>query len=469
MIRLTHLLTGAAALALSACTVGPDYVSPAPKAPGQIAFVSGNAPVFTGDEPAGQWWSLYGNPTLNGLVEQALTANTDLRVAAANLREARAALREVRSAKLPSTDISAAATYGRASGAAAGSGRSLDDGEIYDVGLDVGYQVDLFGRIRRAIEAGRADVEATQAAYDLTRITVAAETTRAYADACSAGQQLEVARRNIVLQEQTFDLTRRLFEGGRATALETSQAGSQLEQTRAAVPTLESARRTALYRLAVLTGRPPAEFPQEVAGCAAAPILSSPIPVGNGATLLARRPDIRAAERRLAAATARIGVATADLYPSISIGGSIGSTGTSLGDLTSGSAFRYSIGPLISWSFPNIAAAKARIAQAEASADAALATFDGTWLNALRETESALTLYANELDRAAALRRARDNSLEAVRIARLRYEAGRESFQIVLDAQQRLAQTEALLAESEAQLSTNQIALFLALGGGWES
>lgn len=469
MIRFTRFLAGTAVLALSACTVGPDYASPAPKAAGQTAFVGAGAPVFTGDEPAGHWWSLYGNPTLDTLVEQALTANTDLRVAAANLREARAVLREVRSAKLPTTDISASASYGRASGAATGSDRSLDDGEIYDVGLDVGYQVDLFGRIRRAIEAGRADVEATQAAYDLTRITVAAETTRAYADACSAGQQLEVARRNIALQEQTFDLTRRLFEGGRATALETSQAGSQLEQTRAAVPTLESARRTALYRLAVLTGRPPSEFPQEVASCAAAPILNSPIPVGNGAMLLARRPDIRAAERRLAAATARIGVATADLYPSISIGGSIGSTGTSLGDLTSGSAFRYSIGPLISWSFPNIAAAKARIAQAEASTDAALATFDGTWLNALRETESALTLYANELDRAAALRRARDNSLEAVRIARLRYEAGRESFQIVLDAQQRLAQTEALLAQSEAQLSTNQIELFLALGGGWES
>ncbi|WP_106638610.1 efflux transporter outer membrane subunit [Allosphingosinicella vermicomposti] len=461
----SKLLTGLSFLALSACAVGPDYRSPAPAAPAQTPFSAAQSPTFTGDEPAGKWWSLYGNPTLDSLVEQALTANTDLRVAAANLARSRAVLREARTGRLPSTDLSASASYARTPG----NGEGPIEGEIYDVGLDVGYQVDLFGRISRAIEAGRADVDAVQAAYDFTRITVAAETTRAYADACSAGQQLAVARRTVSLQEETFDLTRRLFEGGRATGLDTAQAGSLLEQTRAAIPTLEAARRTALYRLAVLTGRPPAEFPAEVASCETPPVLTSPIPVGNGATLLARRPDIRAAERRLAAATARVGVATADLYPSISIGGSIGSTATSIGDIASSSAFRFGIGPLISWSFPNIAAAKTRVAQAEASAEGALAEFDGTWLNALRETESALTLYANELDRVATLRRARDNGAEAARIARLRYQAGRESFQIVLDAERQLAQTEALLAQSEAQLSTNQIALFLALGGGWES
>ncbi|QPQ54842.1 TolC family protein [Allosphingosinicella flava] len=455
-----NLLAALAFLALSACAVGPDHRSPAPAAPAQISFAGATLPPFTPAEPAGKWWTLYANPTLDSLVEQALTANTDLRIAAANLRQARAVLRETRSGRLPSTDLSASASYGRADG---------EEGALYDAGLDVGYQVDLFGRIARAIEAGRADVGAVQAAYDLTRITVAAETARAYADACSAGRQLAVARRTLTLQEETFDLTRRLFEGGRATGLDTAQAGSLLEQTRAALPTLEAARRTALYRLAVLTGRPPAEFPAEVAACETPPVLTSPIPVGDGASLLARRPDIRAAERRLAAATARVGVATADLYPSISIGGSIGSTATAIGDLASGSAFRFGIGPLISWSFPNLAAARARVAQAEASAEGALAEFDGTWLNALRETESALTLYANELERTATLRRARDNGAEAARIARLRYQAGRESFQIVLYAERQLAQTEALLAQSEAQLSTNQIALFLALGGGWES
>ena len=162
-----------------------------------------------------------------------------------------------------------------------------------------------------------------------------------------------------------------------------------------------------------------------------------------------------------------MGVATAELYPSISIGGSIGSTAGAIGDLVSGSAFRYSLGPLISWSFPNMAVARARIAQAEASAEGRLAEFDRTWLTALQETESALTNYARGLDRTAALERSVEQAREAARIARLRYDAGRENFQIVLDAERQLAQSEAALAQSDAQLSTDLIALFLSLGGGW--
>lgn len=467
---MTRLLVSAlGALALAACTtVGPDYRSPAPEAPSQSPFLGGTSPVFTGNEPPGRWWSLYDDPALDGLVEQALAANTDLRVAAANLARSRAVLSETRGGRLPTTNIGASATHGRQSGAAIGSSESMTS-ETFDIGLDIGYQLDLFGRIRRAVEASRADVESVQAAFDLTRVSVAAETSRAYADACGAGRQLEVARRSVRLQEQTFDLTRRLLEGGRGTALETSQAGSLLEQTRAAIPILEAQRTTALYRLSVLTGWPPAEFPQAVANCVSPPVLAAPIPVGDGASLISRRPDIRAAERDLAAATARIGVATAELYPDIRIGASLGSTAASIGDLASGLGFRYSLGPLISWTFPNTAIARARIAQAEASADAALARFDGTWLRALEETESALTRYANERARVATLRRARDQSQEAARIARLRYEAGREGFQIVLDAERQLAQTETQLAQSEAQLSTNLIALFLALGGGWEA
>jgi NodT family efflux transporter outer membrane factor (OMF) lipoprotein len=396
-----------------------------------------------------------------------LAAKTDLRAAAANWARARAALRETRSGQLPSTTVSAGATYGRESGAAQGLPTALPDGEIYDAGLDVGYQIDLFGKVRRAVEASRADAEAMQAAYDLTRITVVAETVRAYADTCNAGRQLEVARRSVDVQERTFDLTERLLEGGRATALETNQAGVLLEQTRADIPSLEAQQQTALYRLAVLTGRPPAEFPRELAACATSLKLDQAIPVGDGAGLLSRRPDVRAAERRLAAATARIGVATADLYPSISLGGSIGTTAGSLGDLTSGAAVRYGIGPLISWSFPNIAVARARIAQAEASQQAALAEFDGIWLGALRETESGFTQYARGLDRVSALNRGAEQAREAARIARLRYEAGRESFQVVLDAERQLATTEAALAQAEGQLSTSLVSLFLALGGGW--
>ncbi|PSJ38104.1 efflux transporter outer membrane subunit [Allosphingosinicella deserti] len=460
------LIPAASLLALAACTVGPDYASPTPKAPAQTGFVSAASPAFTGDEPPGRWWSLFSDPVLDGLIEQALTANTDLRVAQANLAQARAVLRETRAGRLPSTTVSAGATYGNPSDA--NSPIALGSDVIFDAGLDVSYQLDLFGRIRRGIEASRADLGAVQAAFDFTRITVAAETARAYADACSSGRQLAVARESVRIQEETFDLTRRLVEGGRGTALESGQAGAQLEQTRAQIPTLEAQRRTALYRLSVLTGRPPAEFPQQVASCERAPSLSQPIPVGSGASLLARRPDIRQAERELAAATARIGVATASLYPDISLGGSIGSTATSVGDLASSSGFRFGIGPLISWSFPNVAVARARIAQAEAGADASLARFDGTWLNALQETESALTRYASELDRVATLRRAQANSEEAARIARLRYRAGRENFQVVLDAERSLSAIESSLAQAEAQLSDNLVTVFLALGGGWE-
>ena len=463
-----RLIPVVGALALSACMVGPNYRSPAPDAPAQQPFLSGQSPAFTGEQPPGPWWKLFNDPVLDRLVEQALIANTDLRVAAANLSRARAVLRETRSGLFPSASASASATYTRQSGDQLGFPGSATEGWSYDAGIDASYQIDLFGRIRRAIQARRAEVGAAQAAFDVSRITVAAETTRAYADACSAGRQLAVARETLRIQEQTFDLTRRLFEGGRGTALETSQAGALLERVRASVPTLEAQRQTALFRLSVLTGRPPAEFPREVASCEAPPVLDRPIPVGDGATLLSRRPDVRQAERELAAATARVGVAVASLYPSVTLGGSIGSSATSLGGLGSGDSFRFSLGPLISWDFTNLFVGRARIRQAEASAEAELAEFEGTWLRALEETESALTRYARELDRREALRRGRAQAAEAARIARLRYQAGRDSFQIVLDAERSLADTDAALAQSEAQLSDQLVSLFLALGGGWQ-
>ena len=461
-------LIPAAALALSGCMVGPNYVSPAGKAPAQAPLSEAGAPGFVADEPPVEWWHLFDQPVVDRLVGEALAANTDLRVAAANLRQARAVLRETRTQRLPSTTVSGSYSRTRQSGASFGQSIPGSELDVYDAGLDASYQVDLFGKIGRAIEAGRADVAASQATYDLTRVTVVAETIRAYADACAAGRQLAVARDSLRVQQDTFDLTRRLEEGGRGTGLQTSQGAAQLEQTRADVPTFEAARKSALFRLAVLTGKPPAEFPADVASCETSPTVSKPIPVGNGATLLARRADVRAAERRLASATAQIGVATADLYPSISIGGSIGSTALRPGDLFSDKGFRFSIGPLLSWTFPNIGVARARIAQARAGADAALATFDGTWLTALQDTETALANYVAAGTRVETLRRASTQSEEAARIARLRYRAGAEDFQIVLDAERSLAAAEAQLAAAQSQFSDATISLFLALGGGWQ-
>jgi len=457
-----------AALLLCGCMAGPDYRSPATNAPAQTPFLGAGEAAFTAQQPPGRWWDLFGDPLLGGLVEEALRNNRDLKAAAANLGRARALLRETRSGLFPTGNISASANYTRQSGDQLGFQGVASTGESYDAGIDASYQLDLFGRIRRAIEASRADVGAAQAAFDVSQISVAAETARAYADACSAGGQLAVARETLRIQQETFGLTQRLMEGGRGTALELSQAGALLEQVRASLPTLEAQRQTALYRLSVLTGRPPAQFPRAVATCEAAPGLASPIPVGDGASLLSRRPDLRQAERELAAAVARVGVATASLYPTVTLGGSIGTSATSLSGLGSSDSFRFSVGPLISFSFTNLAVGRARVAQAEASAEAALANFEGSWLRALEETESALTRYARELDRREALRRARIQGAEAARIARLRYQAGRDPFQVVLDAERSLAAIEAELARSDAQLSDNIVSLFLALGGGWQ-
>ena len=223
--------------------------------------------------------------------------------------------------------------------------------------------------------------------------------------------------------------------------------------------------RAAQHRLAALTGETPAAMP--AVACSDTPRLAYPVPVGDGAALLRRRPDIRQAERGLASTTARIGVATADLYPSISLGLSGGSTGA-LSSFGASNTWRWSVGPLISWSIPVTGAAQARIAEARAANDAALARFDGTVLNALRETETALTTYARELDRNAALKAARDQSALAAQQAGTLYRYGRTDFLTTLDAQRSLASAESALTSSDAQLAADQVALFMALGGGWE-
>lgn len=470
-----RLIPLASALALAACSVGPEY-RPAPIAPAAAGqFDAAKRPVFDQDDSPSTWWRLYDDPVLDALIQKAFAANTDIRIATANLRRARAVLREARGSRLPATNTSASAQYqrfGGPSGASAagqaGTGGGTFESETYSGGLDASYEVDLFGRVGRLIAAARADAEALEAVRDTVRITVAAETARAYADACSSARQLAVARGSLDVQTRSFDLTERLYAAGRGTPLDTARARAQLETVRATLPTFVANRQEALYRLAVLTGDPPSQIAPEAAACTAPPLLSRPLPVGDGGELIKRRPDIREADRRLAAETARIGVATADLYPRISIGASVSTSALSLGDLGKSSSLSFGIGPLLSWSFPNFTVVRARIAQAQASAEAALATFDDTLLNALQETETALADYAGERDRNAALLSARDLDREAVRIVRLRYGAGATSFIDVLDAERSLSNADASLAESDALLTTRQIAVFKALGGGWE-
>ena len=474
----------ASLLLVTACTVGPDFVPPQSPSTSAGGFSEATRTTAVDQSPLpDDWWQLYRDPTLDRLVADALEHNTDIRQAAANLERARAVLSEVGSRRLPSTDLSASATRTRINGASggglggSGTGGAVGGGQtgggafetnFFQVGFDASYEVDLFGGVSRAVEAARGDRDSAAAQLDAARVSVAAETARAYASACSNAAQLAVARDTVSLQQRTLGLTQTLFDAGRGTRRDVNRADVLLAQTQAQLPSLDAERRAALYALATLTGRPPAEIDETADRCTTPPKVNQVIPVGDGAALLARRPDVRAAERTLAADTARIGVATADLYPSISLLGSVALGATNIGDLPKGDAFTYSIGPLISWSFPNITAARARVRQAEAGADGSLAAFDGTVLTALREVEQALARYAGELDRNAVLRRAEQSSANAAKLSQLRFDYGADSFLLLIDAQRDRANARSALAQSDAELSDAQISLFKALGGGWQ-
>lgn len=463
-----QVLVPALGLLLTSCaTAGPDYHRPehgvdhAPAATG--AFASADDPAFAQAPLPDHWWRLYDDPALDALEEQALAANADLRAADANLRRADAIVRETTAGRTVATDISGGTTLSRQSG----TGSTLPGIVDYDLGIGASYQIDLHGKIRRAIEASMADREAVVAARDAVRVSVAAATAKAYTDVCAANFQLAVTQKVVKLQQETLMATQRLQRGGRGTAFDVSRAQAAVDSSAAALPGFVAQRRAALYLLATLLGRPPADYPKDVETCAALPRLTRPMPVGDGAGLIRRRPDIRAAERTIAGDTARIGVATADLYPQVSFGGSLGLAGP-LGDVGSPSSFGFSLGPLLSWSFPNRPVVKARIAAAGAQVDGDIAHFDATVLEALRQAETALETYARARDTVAALARARDSAAVSANQAGKLFRFGRGDFLSLLDAQRALASAQASHAAAQVALADDRIAVFMALGGGWQ-
>ena len=460
------LIATVSAFTLAACAVGPDYARPTPPAASSGPFLSTREGVTTTAPADADWWRLYKDPVLDGLVADALAANTDVRVAVARIAKARASLREVRGDRLPSTNLSAGATYGRVSEGQVPPGADRTGWQV-DAGLTVGYEVDLFGRVSRGIEAARGDVAAAEADADAVRVTVAAETARAYADAASAAERLSVAERIVALLDKSVALTARRAEVGLTTKLDTARVAALRDQRAADIPAIAAERDAALFRLATLTGRTPAELPPIAAERRTTLRLDQPIPVGDGAALLARRPDVAAAERRLAASTARIGVATSDLYPKITLGASVGQTSGGLGDLFGGGPLRWLLGPLINWNFLNQEGARARIAGAEADTQASLAEFDGTVLRALEETETALSSYAHMLDRRTALQSARNQAETAVKITRAQQREGQIDGLVALDAERTFAEAEASLALADARIADAQVDVFRALGGRW--
>ena len=456
------LTTFVSALALAACTTGPDYARPSAPTAAAGPFVAANSPAVQPLAPVpDNWWRLYNDPVLDGLIADALAHNTDVRAAVARLTRARASLREVRVDRLPQDGVSASATRGRDQG-------SSNASTSYGAGLEVAYEVDLFGRVARGVEAARGDVGAAEADADAVRIAIVSDTARAYADASNAAERLAVAQHIVELLDRSLGITQKQVEIGQTTRLDTARIAALRNQRQAEIPAIAAERDSALFRLATLTGRAPADLPSTAGARTTSLKLDQPIPVGDGAQLLARRPDVRAAERRLAAATARIGVATAELYPQVTLGGSIGSSANSIGDLFS-NPIGFLLGPLISWSFSDHARARARVAGAEAGTQETLAQFDGTVLRSLEETETALSAYANSLRRREALKAARDEAEVAARIVRAQQREGQVDSLALLDAERTFAESEAQLANVNGQVVTAQIDLFRALGGGWSA
>lgn len=459
------------ALALAGCrTVGPDYHYPqgtSATAPGATgAFDASHDDAFAQEPPPDHWWTLYDDPKLDALVTEGLAANADLRAAEANLRRADALLREASGRRTVQTTISGGVTLEH-DYSALSAGAPEPGIMTYQGMLGASLPLDLFGRIRRGIEASEADREAVLAARDLVRVQVAAGVTRAYAQLCAANYQAGVTRRLIALQQETLTATRRLQRGGRGTAFDVSRARTAAEASAARLPAFAAARQGALYLIATLLGRLPADYPREIATCDTLPTLAHPLPIGDGAALIRRRPDIRQAERMIAADTARIGVAAADLYPNITLGGGIGSAAP-LSLAGKDASLSFGIGPLIHWTFPNRSVVRARIAAAGAQADGDIARFDATVLTALRETDTSLEAYARSRDTVAALTRARDSARLSSAQARKLFRFGRSDFLSLLDAQRSSTDAEASLAAARAAMTDDQIAVFVALGGGWQ-
>jgi multidrug efflux system outer membrane protein len=462
------LTTASAPLLLAAllagCAVGPDYREPGLALPAQ--FAGAEAPRYGSEEAdLAAFWTVFDDATLSRLVQESLLANHDLRIALARLNEARALRGQARLDLGPTITAGGGYTDQRLAADSAIGG--VRDVEGYDAGFDALWELDFFGRNRRALQAADAELGAAQAALFDTQVSVAAELTRSYFELRGNQQRLLVAQRNVANQAETLELTRARLEAGTGTELDTSRAQAQLAATRALIPPLEAAIARAIHRISVLTGRAPAELTAELAPARDLPAVPEFTPVADPAVLLRRRPDIRVSERRLAAATARIGVAVADLFPRVTFTGSVGFAAADIDALGESGSGTHLIAPGISWAAFDLGRVRARIAAARARGEAALAEYEQTVLRALQEAEDALVTHARSRERLLQLTEAAQASGTAARLARLRYENGVVDFLQVLDAERSLLEAEDSLAQGQAEAATSLVALYKALGGGW--
>jgi NodT family efflux transporter outer membrane factor (OMF) lipoprotein len=465
------VVLGAVTIAsLAACRVGPNYHPPALPTGAEAPLVSLNAKAETPALPPDAWWRLYEDARLDAMVQEALQANRTLVAADANFAAARAAVSAVHSARYPSTAAVAGGVYGRDATTdeiLELTGRPPQTTWLFEDILQAAYEVDLFGRVHRAIEAANANADTVAAIRDEVRVVVAAETARAYAAICALGEEINVANHSLAVVSHEADITVKRHEAGANSDYDVARAQALVAQVRSAVPSLEGQRRAVLFELTAVLGRTPTQAPNDLTSCKTPPHLAALIPIGDGSELIKRRPDVRQADRRLAAATAKIGVATADLYPTIHLVGLYGGAAVQLSQLNTNEGRTWGVGPSISWTFPNMAAPRARVRQAKAEQAAALASFDGVVLTALKETEQALALYSAALDNRQALGDAQDKVHTAFGFAQNQFAAGAFSNLDLLTTEQSLVAVDAAVASSDAALVQDQIAVFKALGGGW--
>lgn len=463
-VALTVLVSS---LALTACAVGPNYTAPKMPEPAEFAaqsLVSGSAA-----EVNSAWWQQFDDPLLNELVAQAASANFDVRVANAALRQARALRREQWFDFLPTVRSSAGKTEATAPPfQQPGLTRAQRESDLYEAAFDATWELDLFGAVRRRNESARATAEAAASARDAVLLSAIAETARNYLELRGAQSQLAVARNNAENQKRSLAVVQLRLDAGRGTALDTSRAQAQYSTTLASIPPLEALVDRSIRRIEVLTGNAPGMLTAKLVESRGAIALPANVSFGQPADLLRRRPDIRAAERALAAATAQVGVAVADLFPRVALNGRIGLQAPRVGDLEATGNDFSSFGPSLTWAAFDLGRVRQRIEASRAGTDTALATYEQTVLSALEETENALSDYGRERRRLEALRDAARASRQAANLAAQRFEGGVSDFLTVLDADRTLLEAEDRVAASETRAGTLLVALFKALAGGWQ-
>lgn len=457
-----RLLAVLAAAALAACATGPDHSPPSAEAlamPGSWSGAAAEQAPAAPDSLA-TWWRQLGDPTLDALVGRALAASPTLAAANARVREARAARDLARAQGLPTVGAALATSRSRAEGG--------DTRSFYDAGLDASWEPDLFGGQRRGVEAAQADLEAGVEDLRGARVTLASEVASSYVDVRSLQARIAIARANLAAQRETLQLTEWRTQAGLTSSLDVEQARTGVEQTRAHLPALELALAEARHRLAVLAGAAPASLDALLAEPRPLAVPPAAIALGIPADTLRQRPDLRAAERRLAAETARIGVARAQRLPSLALTGTIGLESLTLAGLTGGGALAGQLAARLAGTVFDARRTRAQVQRQEAARERTFEAYRAAVLAALEDVENALWQIARSRERREALAGAVEAAGNAALLAQQRYAAGITDFQTVLDTQRTLLAAQDNLQSTEADQVKAVIRLYKALGGGWD-